>query len=161
MCYRLWAAGLYEELPQTSLSHLALHPHLVAVQDPIPAKRVRPEVRKSVEVTGSHIRHFLAFLSVLLAPLVLLIHGLHVDLGHAVGPTHGGWLLAYIQWKWLIHSDHISRTLIKPVKGLQAWSLKAPLSFHSHKCLFIHLSCQVWTTKSLIFKKFKAFLIEI
>lgn len=59
-------------------------PGPLPVQDFIPALHVKPEVRKgygnrtvfpSDEVPGSVIRHFLAFLSVLPAPLTLLIPG--------------------------------------------------------------------------------------
>ena len=102
-------------------------PWPLPVQDFIPALHVKPEVREgdghrsvfpSDEVPGSVIRHLLALLSVLPAPLALLVpgrqrpsgqglaehsqppptqvslHGLHVGLGQVEGPVHGGRLQA-------------------------------------------------------------------
>lgn len=103
---------------------------LLPVQNFIPALHVKPEMRKgngdgtvfpSNEVPGSVICHFFPFLSVLPAPLALLVpgrlgrgqdqglwesraawgrdpscrvhlHGLHVGFGQVEGPIHGGWL---------------------------------------------------------------------
>lgn len=74
--------GVPRAAPGSPPTHRTPKPGLLPVQDFIPALHIKPEVRKgnrdrlvfpSNEIPGSVICHFLPFLSVLPAPLALLI----------------------------------------------------------------------------------------